>query len=399
VKIFMWAASMSDGTWWYRLHLVAEALKARGHDVRVSMRIGEWARDHAQIIVGQRVCNPRSAIMWRELAKPANWTDRPRPKLVYEIDDDLLSIDPRTNDLAAFGAGQRALFDEVAAIRGRDLAADLAATPKHARHWRRFDVQRSSEVGAALERSPTTMGQEFHDFRDPRVQAAMRESIGHADLVTVTVPQLAEAIRPHNPSAAVLPNSIPAKLLNMPPQRKPLAGRVLIGWQGSATHTRDWQVAAPAVLDVLGEHQHAHMRFLGTWHPAGMNSGQVSFLGWTTDLWEHYRRVSKFHIGLAPLENTLFNRSKSPLRAVEMMALGVPGIYSRVPAYEAVVTHSVNGFLAGSPAEWRHWLNALLTDEELRARIGDAARQTARAWTIEERVKLWESAYQSLLDS
>ena len=368
MKIFFWAASMTDGTWWYRLHLVAEALKARGHEVMVSTQIGEWARDEAQIIVGQRVCNPRTSILWQELCKAGHW------RMVYEIDDNLLAIDPRTNDLAAHGARQRQAFDLAGAI-GHHAAA----------------------AGLPLARAEVRPGHEFRDFRDPRVQQAMRANLTHADLVTVTVPPLAEALKPYNSNVTVLPNSVPARLLDVPPQRAPVAGRVMLGWQGSATHTRDWQVAAPAVLDVLSEYPTTHMRFLGTWHPAGMLPNQVSFIGWTTNLWEHYKRVSKFHVGLAPLEHTTFNEGKSPLRAVELMALGVPAVYSDVPAYRGVVTHGVNGFLARSPADWRACLQMLVEDAGLRATMGDAARETARAWTIEERVTLWEQAYEGLL--
>ena len=75
----------------------------------------------------------------------------------------------------------------------------------------------------------------------------------------------------------------------------------------------------------------------------------------------------------------------------------VPAVYSDVPAYRGVVTHGVNGFLARSPADWRACLQMLVEDAGLRATMGDAARETARAWTIEERVTLWEQAYEGLL--
>lgn len=371
MKIFFWAASMVDGTWWYRLHLVAEALKARGHECRIGGRVSEWARDEAQIIVGQRVCHPRSAIGWRELAAAGRW------RMVYEVDDNLLQIDPRTNDLAATTANRAQAFNMVKSHLG---ALDADRLP------------------AGLVRTDPGHSQPFQDFRDPAVQAAMRECITRADMVTVTVPQLAEVLRPLNGNSVVLPNSIPASLLDMKPQRYPLAGRVVLGWQGSSTHTDDWEVAAEAVRGVLWDHEYdTHMRFVGTPHPGGMRINQVSYLGWTTDLWEHYRRVSRFHVGLAPLRDTVFNASKSPLRAVEMMALGVPGVYSKVPAYEAIVEHGVTGFLARTSADWREYLNNLIASPGLRAQMGDAAREAARAWTIEDRVSLWESAYQSLL--
>jgi hypothetical protein len=336
MKIFYWPASTTDGCWAYRIDMVAEALAARGHDVRVDTRVGAWARDEADVWIGQRVCmNPPTA-MWQAAAESG---ERP---LVLELDDDLFSIDPRQNRLA--------------------------------------DV-----------------------FKDPQVRRNLEANIRVADLVTVSTEPLAKVMRRYNPNVAVLPNSVRRAVLDMPlPKRrgKPVeeaGGRVVIGWQGSATHVEDWKVMGSSIVDIITSQPWTFMRFLGTFHPAGMTIGQFELLPWTNDLTEHYRRVARFDIGLAPLNGTLFNESKSALRFVEAAALGVPMVCSDVPAYRDVVEHGVTGFLARNPKQWREYVQALVDDPQLRVRIGDAAREAARAWTIEERVTLWEQAYGSLL--
>lgn len=86
VRIFFWAAD-SSGCAYYRCELSAAQLAKRGHEVLVNTVMPpEWLNS-ADIIVGQRVCQPGVTARWQRLAKEG------RVKLVYEIDDDLLDID------------------------------------------------------------------------------------------------------------------------------------------------------------------------------------------------------------------------------------------------------------------------------------------------------------------
>lgn len=56
MKIRFWKAD-GGGCAWYRCELPAATLAARGHDVLTSQVMsGEWM--NAEVIVGQRVCNP-----------------------------------------------------------------------------------------------------------------------------------------------------------------------------------------------------------------------------------------------------------------------------------------------------------------------------------------------------
>jgi glycosyltransferase involved in cell wall biosynthesis len=59
----------------------------------------------------------------------------------------------------------------------------------------------------------------------------------------------------------------------------------------------------------------------------------------------------------------------------------------------SIVHDGVNGFLAGSPEEWKEKLSSLLENKELRVRLGKAGKQT-----IEERfsVNALKSAYLNL---
>ena len=75
--------------------------------------------------------------------------------------------------------------------------------------------------------------------------------------------------------------------------------------------------------------------------------------------------VAKFDIGLAPLNNTVFNRAKSWLKMLEYAALGVPCIGADVGEYRELNAQYGIGLLAG-PSEWHSVLDRLIKDRGLR---------------------------------
>lgn len=338
LRVFYWAASLVDGTFRYRVKIPMDELNRLGHDARADTRIGVWARDEADIIVGQRICQERPATLWAEMAAHRKATGT-GPALVYEVDDDL------------------------------------------------FNVGADNPLGAV--------------YQDPRVRRTMFAAIRAADAVTVSTEPLAALLRHHNPNVHVIPNAIRSEVLDVPaPARRGRAdGITRFGWQGSSTHTADWLEVKGPLAQVMREDPNIRMRFLGTAHPEGLplDRGRVDFRDWTTDIGEHYRRISRFDVTLAPLKDTVFNRSKSALRVIESLGLGVPVIASDVPAYRGWVEHGVTGYLVSTPDEWAEALRLLAAQPDLRAKMGAAGREAAAAWTVEATIGKWITAYRTLL--
>ena len=217
----------------------------------------------------------------------------------------------------------------------------------------------------------------------------------------MTTEALAAQVRKYNTNVVILPNYLPESTLDIPvPSRRqpPGDGTVVVGWGGSPTHEQDWMQAARAVRTTLDEHPNVRMRFLGTAYALGLPRSTVDYLGWTRDIDQHYRRVVRFDIGLAPLSNATFNKAKSWLKVAEYMMLGVPAVASPLPEYAALIDHGTNGFLAKSPVDWEKILRELVNNAELRQIVGLKAREKAAAeLTIEANITKWEQAYESLL--
>jgi glycosyltransferase involved in cell wall biosynthesis len=89
--------------------------------------------------------------------------------------------------------------------------------------------------------------------------------------------------------------------------------------------------------------------------------------------------VLGFDVGLMPLQNDPFSRGKCAFKAVLCMAHGVPVVASPVGANSELISHGENGFLASSASEWFEYLSTLVRDVDLRARLGQRARETIEA--------------------
>jgi hypothetical protein len=80
-------------------------------------------------------------------------------------------------------------------------------------------------------------------------------------------------------------------------------------------------------------------------------------------------------IGIMPLTDTPWARGKCGYKLIQYMACGLPVVASPVGVNADIVEHGVNGFLASTETEWRSALGTLLSDANLRHRMGMAGRQ------------------------
>jgi glycosyltransferase involved in cell wall biosynthesis len=320
LDVFGWQADRS-GCGVLRVELPLATLREQsGYATASSERMAEQLR--TRTLVGQRVCMPGPSGRWQELAAR---TDRPR--LVFELDDDLWNVDS------------------------------------------------SSPVAAKF-------------FGDPDVLGRLEANIAAADAVTVTMESLAEQVRRFNPNVHVVPNFLPAWVLEHERPRRD--GVVTIGWGGSSTHQMDVAEVGGHLRQVMSRNPNTELHLMGSDYSKAMGIRErVRFTAWTPSVPDYWRAVD-YDIMLAPLRAHVFNASKSALRPLEAAMLGIPVIASDYGPYAGFVRHGVTGYLVKRDHEWGRYLRELVSDEAMRAEMGAAARRQAADWTIEGNIGLWE---------
>jgi glycosyltransferase involved in cell wall biosynthesis len=237
-------------------------------------------------------------------------------------------------------------------------------------------------------------------YQRPDIRDAVEHAAAVADLITVTTEPLAEVLREvsGNDRVAVLPNCVPAWALELPREEHP---RPRIGWTGGASHGVDIGLIAEPARRFLKRFPGWDFVSGGTDYRDTIRApaDRMSYTDWVKvcDDPEGFYRAIDYDIGLAPLHETVFARSKSGIKVLEYAARGIPAIASDCEAYRPVIEHGVTGFLVKRDHEWLSYMSELAADPVLRAKMGEAARDLVRGrFLIGNRWPEWDAAYRNL---
>lgn len=178
---------------------------------------------------------------------------------------------------------------------------------------------------------------------------------------------------------------------------------VVIGWQGSMTHDADFATAIPGLLRILDEFPDVILRFFGSVPLTLRGRIPEDRFQWSHgvpfNLYPAALRYANFDIGLAPLVDHAFNRAKSHLKWMEYSALKVPCVASAVYPYVQAIEDGRTGYLARTTDEWYEALYLLVTDPDLRQRIGQTAYDHVWThWSPAERIDPWKNAIQMAVE-
>jgi glycosyltransferase involved in cell wall biosynthesis len=220
------------------------------------------------------------------------------------------------------------------------------------------------------------------------------------NLITCSTPVLGDRHRELTPDVpvVVLPNYIPEFVLGM--KHDDRQGRPRIGWMGGGSHARDIHMATGAVRRFMQRFPDWDLVLAGCDYRSSFKCppDRSYFVPWihVCDDPDVFYRAIDFDIGICPLLDTQFARSKSHIKALEYMARGIPVVASDVEPYRKFIDHGVNGFLAKYDHEWLKYLSLLASDDDLRLKMSEAAKAKAREHTIEKHYTEWVDAYKML---
>ena len=236
----------------------------------------------------------------------------------------------------------------------------------------------------------------FNNFDPENVKrhyGKIRQTMVSVDFCTASTAELAWHMRkaPQPKPTFVLPNGYAEEtyLLSRAAARaKPQDGLIRIGYaSGTRTHQADFKVCAPAVAAVLREREDCRLVLfrrdtLTTLDLAEFPefAGLEDRIEWRSFVDHHLlpTEVARFDINLAPLEvGNPFCEAKSELKFFEAAICDVPTIASPTGPFARAIDDGETGFLATTTEEWLVALQTLVSNADLRHKIGREAHRRA----------------------
>lgn len=209
----------------------------------------------------------------------------------------------------------------------------------------------------------------------------LKEILAWADAVTVSTPYLAGKMRQFNPRVYTLPNCMREEDWALAQRPMRVAKGITVGWVGSHSHASDLKLIVEPLKRLADRHRDVTFVFGGFCLEEIRRAlgDRLVYLD-PVPIDRYPGMVSQIDVGLAPLIDSEFNRSKSSIKYQEFAMLGIPCVASPVEPY-LCVNHGFTGFLARTPDDWFRHAGRLIGDARLRRQVGQAARQ----WVLTNR--------------
>ncbi len=238
---------------------------------------------------------------------------------------------------------------------------------------------------------PEALGAAKHaHYNNPARLARLRAAIEASDLVyTSTSPLAAELAHRHGISRPIVAGKIGCgvEANRMPPYRP--RDTPTLGYMASSSHGADAALMLPALMRLMSQNHALRLEFFGTL-PApsalverfGSRVGQIAE---TSDYDAFLNKLSElgWWVGLAPLEDTHFNRCKTEIKWMEYSFAGIATVASDVDVYRRCC-HGDAGVLVPDDTCWAALVGALLNDHQRRKALVDTARsRVAREYSLD----------------
>lgn len=230
---------------------------------------------------------------------------------------------------------------------------------------------------------PITIGErKYAYYVDPDRLGALRELLDTGDLVYVSTPTLGDVLVEHQVKAPIFRGDIYCSVEGDVDQPLLPATGPVIGYMATGGHGGDLELVAPAIERLMTEIPSLRFETFGSIEP---NPRLARFGSRIL----HHEPVANYEsfidtlkglgwwVGIAPLEDTRFNRCKADTKWVEYSLAGIAVVASDLPVYERACADGA-GLLADGEDAWYAALNTLIRDGARRRAMVAAARAKLR---------------------
>jgi glycosyltransferase involved in cell wall biosynthesis len=212
---------------------------------------------------------------------------------------------------------------------------------------------------------------EHHLLTRWRTQRRLSASLRMARLVLPANEFIAARLRQDQSRVEVVPMTL--KLADWPPPA-PLADAkapIVLGWAGAPGNHFQLRSITAALDAVKQASPLTIIRIFSGQRPE--MDAEIDFVPF--DLEKQSEVLRSFSVGVLPLPDTPFNHGKSPIKALQYMAAGIPCVASPLSGTVEMLGQTNSGALyASSTAEWIEKLTQLIRDAALRREMGTRGR-------------------------
>lgn len=216
---------------------------------------------------------------------------------------------------------------------------------------------------------PQSLGPaKYARYNAPERLSALRFAMEASDLIYASTPELKRVLGEHGISTPIVAGDIYCASPGLIDRPRPNIPQV-IGYMGTGGHSADLDMVLPVIYDLMGEFPDLRFETFGSIRPpkglevfgprvrhhegVGDYTGfleKLASLGWT--------------VGLAPLQDSSFNRCKADTKWVEYASAGIATVASDLPVYASACAGGA-GLLASRKEEWASSIRSLITDHDL----------------------------------
>jgi glycosyltransferase involved in cell wall biosynthesis len=166
-------------------------------------------------------------------------------------------------------------------------------------------------------------------------------------------------------------------------------GTINIGWQGSSGQLEDLMLVRRYIIRIIREFPNTRIVIIGNPQAYRLFDGLPENRRLYLPLVEREELphlLSQLDILLVPLRNQPYNQSLPDTPLMEAGAKGIPWVASPNPAF---CQWNAGGIIADTADEWHLNLRHLVTDAELRRKLGKAGKQAAETREMNNLTALW----------
>lgn len=214
-------------------------------------------------------------------------------------------------------------------------------------------------------------GKKHHIWTRWRTEWRLRATVKAADACLVANGYLKDALVRRGGRVQVLPMALDESIWQ--PQTNTLHGPLRIGWAGAPVNLTYLNQLSPLMLRLQASPTPIEWVVYCGQPPALPAEISVTHIPFQKGT--EAQHVQTFAIGLLPLPANDFANGKSPIKALQYMACGVPFVSDRSRGAEELLAGSTAGRLVHGLAEWQDALEQMIRSPELRADMGATGRQ------------------------